>query len=110
MKKLLSDLKALPDWIRVDFPDQRTQTLPLAGAVHGLGLLTVSGMALSGAIIFFGMGSDGSTSAFVAFVKEIHVVSASFMWSYIIGHAVMAIYHQWRGSPLIMDMFNLVKK
>jgi len=110
MKKLLTDLKALPDWIRTDFPDQRTQTLPLAGAVHGLGLLTVSAMALSGAIIFFGMAPDGSTSAFVDFVMEIHAVIAGFMWGYIVGHAVMAIYHQWRGSPLITDMFNLVKK
>jgi cytochrome b561 len=110
MKKLLSDLKALPNWIRADFPDQRTQTLPLAGAVHGLGLLTVSGMALSGAIIFFGMAPDGTMPHFVAVVMEIHAVIASFMWGYIIGHTGMAIYHQWRDRHLITDMFNLVKK
>jgi len=109
-KKLLSDFKALPAWIRGGFPDQRTQTLPLAGAVHGLGLLAVSGMALSGTIIFFGIGPDNSMSPFIIVVMGFHAFIANFMWGYIVGHSGMAIYHQWRGSPLITDMFNLVKK
>ena len=34
-------------------------------------------------------------------------LTANFMWVDIIGHSGMAIYHQWQGSPVITDRFNL---
>jgi cytochrome b561 len=110
MRQLVSDLKTLPNWIRNGFPDQRVETLPLAGAVHGLGLLSVSAMALTGATIFFAMAPDGGLSPFVMHIADVHGFVANFVWVYVFGHAGMALYHQLSGSPLISDMFNLVRK
>lgn len=109
LQRLRSDLKALPDWMRNGFPDQRTQTQPLAGAVHGLGLLTLSAMALTGATIFFGMSPDGAMPPAILFVAQVHSFVANLMWAYLFGHAGMAILHQLKGSPLVSDMFNLFK-
>ena len=110
MDRLMADLKSLPHWLRDGFPDQQKETLPMAGAVHGLGLLTVSGMATTGSTIFFIMAPDGGMAPIVVFIAEIHSFIANFMWAYLFGHAGIAILHQWRESPLISDMFNLVCK
>jgi cytochrome b561 len=109
MRRLMDDLKALPGWLRNGFPDQRTQTLPMAGAIHGLGLLAVSGMAATGGFIFFAMTPDGGMASPVRTVAEVHSAVAGFMWAYLGGHAGMAFLHQWRATPLVSDMFNLMR-
>lgn len=110
LRKVLSAVKALPPWIRGQLPPGGEETVPLAGAVHGLGLLAATAMALTGAIIFFGMAPDVSVSGFVEVVKEIHGFMANFIWAYFIGHVGMAVLHHWRGEPLITKMFNLLAK
>ena len=110
LQALGDDLKSLPDWIRNGFPDQRTQTLPMAGAVHGLGLMAASAMALTGTIIFFGMSPDGAMPPLVRITADVHSFVASFIWAYLFGHAGIAVYHQFTGEPLVSDMFNLTKK
>ena len=110
MDRLMADLKSLPDWLRNGFPDQQKETLPMAGAVHGLGLLTVTAMAVTGGTIFFAMTPDGGMTPIVRTVAEIHSFIANFMWAYLFGHAGIAVLHQWRESPLISDMFNLIRK
>lgn len=107
---LISDVKAVPEWLRGQFPDQRTQTIPLAGAVHGLGLAAVSAMVVTGATLFFGMRPDGSMSAAVKTVEGIHTFIANFIWVYLVGHVALALFHQIKGVPLITDMFNLKAK
>jgi cytochrome b561 len=107
---LISDVKAVPEWLHGQLPDQRTRTLPLVGAVHGLGLLAVSGMVATGATLFFGIAADGSMPAGVKTVEEIHAFLANFIWVYLVGHVVMALFHQIKGEPLITDMFNLKAK
>lgn len=71
-----------------------------ASAVHGLGLLTVSAMALSGAIFFF---AAGTPVAHVAL--DLHKLMANLMWAYLIGHAGIAILHQMFGDKIISRMF-----
>lgn len=110
MQRLMDDLKALPGWLRNGFPDQSKETLPMAGAIHGLGLLAVTGMAVTGGTIFFAMAPDGGMVPWVHTVAEIHSFIAGFMWAYLFGHAGIALVHQFRESPLITDMFNLARK
>ena len=107
---LIADVKAVPEWLRGRFPDQLSQTAPLVGAVHGLGLLAVSAMVVTGATIFFGMASDGSMPTAVKGVARAHGFIANFIWVYFVGHVAMALFHQLRGEPLITDMFNLKSK
>lgn len=109
MQRLVTDIKEVPKWLQGEFPGQQEETIPLAGAIHGLGLLVVSAMALSGAVIFFGMGSDGAMSLFVAVVRHGHMYMGEVLWVYFVGHAGIAVLHQARGDRLISKMFNLVK-
>jgi cytochrome b561 len=106
-RALISDIKGIPQWLHGQFPDQQTQTIPLVGAVHGLGLLAVTGMILTGSTLFFGMAPDGSMPGVVKTVEELHEFIANFVWVYFVGHVAMALFHQWRGERLITNMFNL---
>ncbi len=79
----------------------------LAGAIHGLGLLTATAMAATGGIIFLGMAKDGGTPVFIHIVEEIHGIIANLMWAYLIGHASIAVLHQWLGHRTLSNMFRL---
>ena len=110
LREVLSALKAMPDWLRGRLSGESNETTPLAGAVHGLGLVVATAMALTGSTIFFGMAPDGSMSGFIEVVREIHGFIANFIWAYFVGHVGMAVLHQWRSEPLIFKMFNLLAK
>lgn len=105
-RDVISDLQALPRLIRRGFPEEDRQGMALAGAVHGLGLITVTGMAVTGSIVFFGIGPDGSMSGFIHFVKEFHQFAANFLWAFLAGHVSMAFIHQWRGDKVLTRMFT----
>lgn len=107
---LISDIKDVPKWFQGNLPSQQEKTIPLAGAIHGLGLLAVSAMALSGTTIFFGMGPHGFMSPFVALVRQGHMVMGNIVWVYFFGHVGISLLHQLRGDRLITNMFNLVRK
>ena len=80
---------------------------PLAGAIHGLGLLLVSTMAATGVTLYFGMAENGAAPPTVEAVKEIHGFLATFMWLFLGGHAGMAVLHQWLGHRTLARMFTL---
>jgi len=110
IRRLGSDLRSVPEWFSQKFPSQESETIPLTGAVHGLGLLAVTAMGLTGGAIFWGMAPDGSAGSFVEAVKEIHGFLAIFVWAYLIGHVGMAFFHHRLGHRTLADMFNLVGK
>jgi cytochrome b561 len=110
LRGLISDIKDIPRWFQGNLPAQQEETIPLAGAVHGLGLLAVSAMAASGTTIFFGMGPQGSMDPLVAWVREGHMLMGNILWVYFFSHAGISLLHQLRGDRLITSMFNLVKK
>ncbi len=74
----------------------------LANAVHGLGLLTVTAMALTGAVSLI-LGPDLAKQ-----VIEIHTATANLMWAYVIAHASLAVIHHLVGDPVLRQMFTLV--
>ncbi len=108
--RFYSDLKSIPRWIQGGIPAQEDETISLAGAVHGLGLLVVSAMAITGTIIYFGLGPDGATSSFIAFVVELHGFLAGFLYAYLVGHVGMALVHWWLGHGILGRMFNLLSQ
>jgi cytochrome b561 len=107
---LISDVKYVPKWLHGDLPAQKEETIPLAGAIHGLGLLALSAMAVSGTTIFFGMGPHGFMNPLVAVVREGHMLMGNILWVYFFGHVGISVLHQLRGDRLITNMFNLVEK
>jgi hypothetical protein len=78
-------------------------TAALASAVHGLGLLAASAMAMSGAAYFLFLAG----TRLGGLVLELHKFIANFMWVYLIGHASMAIIHAMLGSGAVGRMFWL---
>lgn len=80
---------------------------PLAGAVHGLGILVATAMAISGAVLFFGMAENGSMPGPVHAVEEFHGFMATFMWAYLIGHVAMGALHRKLGHADVSEIFRL---
>jgi cytochrome b561 len=72
----------------------------LASAIHGLGLLVVTGMAATGTVFFFTHGTPLAHQAL-----DLHRLIANFMWAYLIGHAGMAALHHLIGSDILLRMF-----
>lgn len=82
------------------------ETGALAGAVHGLGLLIATAMAVSGTVLFFGLWPDNVVTPSVHSVMEVHSTLATLMWAYLYGHTIMAIWHQFLGHGSIARMFR----
>jgi hypothetical protein len=80
----------------------------LAGMVHGLGLLNVTAMLVSGAALFavsaFGAGTG---SPWFKVLANLHGLLGSFMWVYLVAHVLALLLHEWRGERLTRDMFRL---
>lgn len=73
----------------------------LASAVHGLGLLVASAMALTGGAYFvlFAGTPEGKL------VLGLHKAAANLMWIYVIGHSGAAALHALWGDGVIRRMF-----
>lgn len=80
---------------------------PLASAVHGLGLLLMSLMAVSGGVVYLSMAESGAISALGQQALSVHKLFANLAWAYLIGHASLAVLHQTLGSPVIAKMWTL---
>lgn len=78
----------------------RALTLPphddkaaLPSAIHGLGLLLISYMAVSGTYWYLMSLAGLGRSAFVAPFMELHGLLGNVVWAYLIGHAALALLH-----------------
>ena len=80
---------------------------PLASAVHGLGLLLMTFMAVTGTIYFIGEYLGTTTSSFVHLDKEAHELMANLVWAYLIGHAALAILHHYLSNLSLGEMWSL---
>ncbi len=74
---------------------------PLAEAVHGLGLLVVSVMTLTGTVWL--LGTAGSPVAHNALA--VHKLFGNLMWAYLVAHAGLAVLHYLTGSDIFSRMF-----
>lgn len=121
----VNDLGILFPWNRAGMQAVRAEiralfhgTLPPGGRSvgfasfgHGLGLLAVTGMALTGIRIFFiipgGHGASAASTDFGAFTQEsqLHRTISYFVWAYWIGHIGFAILHQLKGTPIFRGIF-----
>jgi len=96
----------IPSWFKGNFPVPDKEAY-LAGAVHGLGLLLVLALGISGAIMLYGMEETGQMLGFVHDMKELHEVLGEILWIYIFGHVGMAVIHLLFGHPMFQRIFSL---
>lgn len=99
---LFADLRAATDALRgLRLPEAPAHS-PLASAVHGLGLLAVTGAAATGTVWLFLESIDRGLAHDVA---EIHELMATLVWTYIVGHASLAVLHELAGHRVLRRMF-----
>jgi cytochrome b561 len=79
---------------------------PLASAIHGLGLLTATALAVTGGALYVVMGADGSLSASGELLVSMHADFGNLMWAYLIGHAAIALLHQLKGHETLQKIFS----
>lgn len=106
LRGLAADVgRHLADLARLHLPEYRPAS-PLAAAVHGLGLLAVTGSALSGLTWWLGE-EGGAAHALAEAAEEVHELFGSLVWAYLVGHAGMAVLHRLAGHEEIPAMFSL---
>lgn len=106
MDKVMADIDQV---IKLKMPDPEISNA-LAGAVHGLGLLAATGMAATGAVIFFNLNLiTGHMTELGETFHNMHGVIALLMWAYLIGHIAVAIMHKRMGHTNVKEMFSLFK-
>lgn len=82
------------------------QTSPMASAIHGLGLLLMTFMAMLGAI-WFALQLAGTTGALGELAIDVHKLFGNVAWVYLIGHALLAVLHHVRGEASLGEMWSL---
>lgn len=79
----------------------------LPSAIHGLGLLLISYMAVSGTywyvMALFGLGR----SEFVPPAMELHEAFGNLVWAYLIGHAALGLLHHVTRNMTLGTMWSL---
>jgi len=106
-KELADDLRREPlSWLKGKLPEP-TERDAIAKTVHGLMLLTATGMALTGLILYFGWNEQGHQTALVDGIGEIHETLSGILWTLLGGHVFMALWHQISGHNVIGKMFSL---
>ena len=82
----------------------------LSSFVHGLGLLALTGCAVTGMIMFSMIppGSSGPADDPIAFTRYTlqHKFFGEMLWYYWIGHVAFAVIHQFAGDNVFGAMFG----
>lgn len=81
---------------------------PLPSAVHGLGLLLITGMAATGAIYGIEVAAGlHSPEPEGMIAMTLHLALANLVWVYLIAHAGLAVLHHLTRSMALSEMWSL---
>ncbi len=106
LKALGADIKA--HWSaakKFNIPNSdRGSALP--SAVHGLGLLLMLVMAITGVTYWAADKFGAGKSPVVGAALEVHELFSNLVWAYLIGHATLALIHHFKGQASIFEMWS----
>jgi len=105
MSKVIAEAK---DAMSFKFPDPEASN-ELAGAIHGLGLLCATALAVTGTGIFFNLSEAGHMTELGEEFEDIHCVIAPLMWAYLVGHVAAVGIHKRLGHNSIREILSLFK-
>ncbi len=107
-RKLLAyELKnEVPGWFKGKLPNPSRERC-MASAVHGLGLLLVTTMGLTGVMMSLGMEDSGLMTGIIHDAKEFHELLGTLLWIYIIAHVAMTALHMMLGHPMLQRIFGI---
>jgi cytochrome b561 len=102
-----SDTRAhIASIVRFRIPDYEAAS-PLAGAIHGLGLIVITLMAASGTLYYFVNTGDPEAGGLVALAMTIHRAMANLAWAYLIVHAAAAVAYHFATDMSLRDMWGV---
>ena len=101
--------REVPDMLRGRLAPLEVKS-PLASAVHGLGIILLIGLGMTGLYLMLGVRSDGSMSADVLVSFKFHEIMGILAWAFLAGHVLMTLYHLALRHPHVEDIFDLRKK
>ena len=78
----------------------------LAGTVHGLGLLLATEFAATGTLLYVLLWPDNVVTPLASRLMYLHQLLGPLMWAYLVGHALMALWHQYAGHRSLQRMFR----
>lgn len=78
----------------------------LASAIHGLGLLLMLGMAMSGTAWLLAGNDDAHAGGLAGLALDAHRLCGNLVWAYLIGHAAMGALHHLRGEASLARMWG----
>lgn len=99
-------LNQLGQIFRLRLPHYEDES-PLASAIHGLGLLLMSAMAVTGTIWFASHMLDWPRSTLMRADMIAHHLLANLVWAYLIGHAFVALVHHVAGQASLAKMWSI---
>lgn len=79
----------------------------LPSAVHGLGLLLMTAMAVSGATYYFINTGDPDAGGAVGAIMFAHKSLANIVWAYLIGHAGLALVHHYAQHMSLREIWSV---
>ena len=79
----------------------------LAGFVHGLGLLAVTAMVITGGIFFIARAEGASRATLEFLENDVHDVLAVIVWVYWGGHLAATVLHSLQRQPVWKRMFSM---
>ena len=91
-------------WFKGKLP-QPSRERCIASAVHGLGLLLVLAMGVTGAMMLYGMEESGKMLGMIHDAKEVHEMLGELLWIYIIAHVAMTVLHMLLGHSMLKRIF-----
>jgi len=96
----------VPSWFKGEIHEPSSERF-IASSVHGLGLLLVLLMGVSGAIMLYGMEETGQMLGFVHEMKELHEILGEVLWIYLFTHVGMALIHMLVGHKILSRIFKV---
>jgi len=105
-QQVISEAKGL---LRFEMPEGGVRG-GLPGFIHGLGLLAVTGIAVTGGMLFILFPEHGEPGALAEAFAEVHEGIATLVWAYWIGHGGIAILHHMSGHDYVRNMFTFSGK
>jgi cytochrome b561 len=79
----------------------------LAGTIHGLGLLLATALAITGATLYIVLWPANVVTPLADKLMYVHQLMGPAMWTFLVGHGAMALWHQFSGDRSLVRMFSL---
>ncbi|MDB5927283.1 MAG: hypothetical protein JWN13_6219 [Betaproteobacteria bacterium] len=79
----------------------------LAGTVHGAGLLLATAMAVTGGAIYLALGPQDAVTPQAEAIMNVHQSMAVFMWIYLCGHSLMALWREYTAKATFKRIFRI---